>query len=110
MGLLQPTLMYFALLPSMAWGRKQHLDLIKKLPSPTKTQEQPLLFGFQPLLLGFSFIGGWRRQLQLRGCCCSEGKQDAPGAHGDGIYPGSLKMSPEGRVSLLESWQCLNWF
>lgn len=65
-------------------GQKATSGPNKKAALPHKeTQEQPLLFGFQPLLLGFSFIGGWRRQLQLRGCCCSEGEQDAPAAHGD---------------------------
>lgn len=65
-------------------GQKATSGPNKKAALPHKeTQEQPLLFGFQPLLLGFSFTSGRRRQLQLRGCCWSEGEQDAPAAHGN---------------------------
>lgn len=42
--LFQPTLTHFALLPSMAWGRKQHLDLIKRLPSPKKRPKSNLCY------------------------------------------------------------------
>lgn len=42
--LFQPTLTHFALLPSMAWGSKQHLDLIKRLPSPTKRPKSNLCY------------------------------------------------------------------
>lgn len=51
-------------------GQKATSGPNRKVALPHKeTQEQPLLFGFQPLLLGFSFTNGQRRQLQLRVCC-----------------------------------------
>lgn len=64
-------------------GQKATSEPNKKAALPLKeTQEQPLLFGFQPLLFGFFFTSGWR-QLQLRGSGWPEGKQEVLAAHGD---------------------------
>lgn len=46
--LFQPTLTHSALLPSTAWGRKQHLNLIKRLPSPSKRPRSNLCYLVSP--------------------------------------------------------------
>lgn len=57
-------------------GQKATSEPNKKAALPLKeTQEEPLVFGF-------SFPSGWRRQLQLRGSGWPEGKQDVLVAHG----------------------------
>lgn len=58
--LFQPTLTHVALLPSTARGRKEHLDLIKRLFPLHRDPGATSAAWFQPLPLGFSFSSGWR--------------------------------------------------